>query len=73
MSDQIDRANELMEQAREAALANQLAKTTACHSLLECEDCGEPIPEKRRETVIGCTRCLDCQTIYEQKQKGYRR
>lgn len=73
MSDQIDRANELAAQQIEIALAKQRAKTTAYHSLLECEECGEPIPEKRREMVIGCTRCIDCQTIYEHKQKGYRR
>lgn len=26
-----------------------------------CEDCGEEIPEKRREAVPGCTRCVKCQ------------
>lgn len=73
MTDQIDRANELMEKAREAALAKQLAKTTACASLFECEDCGEPIPEKRREMVQGCTRCVECQMAHEKRQKGYRK
>lgn len=73
MSDQIDRANELAEKAREAALAKILQNQTACTSLLECEECGEPIPEKRREMVIGCTRCFDCQMIHEHKQKGYRK
>lgn len=26
-----------------------------------CEDCGEEIPEKRRQAVPGCTRCVACQ------------
>lgn len=73
MTDQIDRANELAAQQLEISLAKQRAKTTACHSLLECEECGEPIPEKRREMVIGCTRCFDCQMAHEHRQKGYRK
>ena len=72
MKDQIDRANELAEKEREFALAKMLQKPTAC-SRLYCEDCDEPIPEKRRQTVQGCTRCIDCQTIYEHKAKGYKR
>lgn len=73
MTDQIDRANELAEQQLEISLANQRAKTIACTSLFECEECGEPIPEKRREMVIGCTRCFDCQMAHEHRQKGYRK
>ncbi|MDH2999504.1 hypothetical protein A1D23_05270 [Chelonobacter oris] len=38
-----------------------------------CEDCDEPIPELRRQTISGCTRCVSCQQIAELKAKGYRR
>lgn len=31
----------------------------------ECEDCGEPIPEARRQAVPGCTRCVRCQEKFE--------
>lgn len=31
----------------------------------ECEDCGEEIPEGRREAAPGCTRCVRCQTEFE--------
>lgn len=30
-------------------------------SLPECEECGEPIPEARREALPGVRLCLDCQ------------
>jgi phage/conjugal plasmid C-4 type zinc finger TraR family protein len=30
-----------------------------------CEECGEIIPEARRQAVQGCTRCIECQTIYD--------
>ena len=35
-------------------------------SALECEECGEPIPEKRR-LAITCKTCLACQTALEKK------
>ncbi len=71
MKDQIDRANELAEREREFALAKRRAKPTAC-SATYCEDCGDVIPELRRKHILGCTRCVDCQRIAEQRQKGYR-
>lgn len=71
MKDIIDRANELAEKEREVALAKHRNRTTAC-SLTHCEDCAEPIPEIRRQKVQGCTRCIDCQTAYELRQKHYR-
>ncbi|MBN2358076.1 MAG: DksA/TraR family C4-type zinc finger protein [Deltaproteobacteria bacterium] len=30
-------------------------------SRLECEDCGEPIPEARRRAMPGVRRCVNCQ------------
>ncbi|MFH2064971.1 MAG: TraR/DksA C4-type zinc finger protein [Pseudomonadota bacterium] len=30
-----------------------------------CIDCGDEIPEKRRENEPGCTRCVPCQTKFE--------
>lgn len=34
-------------------------------SLTHCIDCGEPIPEMRREKAPGCTRCTGCQAEFE--------
>ena len=31
-------------------------------SLVDCEDCGEPIPEARRQAVRGVRRCVPCQS-----------
>ncbi|MGX3020918.1 TraR/DksA family transcriptional regulator [Ursidibacter sp. B-7004-1] len=72
MQDQIDKANELAEKEREFALAKLRNKPTAC-SLTHCQDCNEVIPEARRKHAMGCTRCIDCQQIYEHKAKGYRK
>ncbi|XLP78563.1 TraR/DksA C4-type zinc finger protein [Mannheimia haemolytica] len=73
MSDQIDRANELAEKPERRHLQKFCKIRPLAPAFLSVRDCGEPIPEKRREMVIGCTRCIECQTIYEHKQKGYRR
>ena len=35
-------------------------------SLLECEDCAEPIPEKRRLALPGVRRCVPCQSEADQ-------
>lgn len=72
MKDIIDRANELAEMERERALAKHQQNRAGC-SATHCEDCDEPIPTARRKMVQGCTRCIDCQQIYEHKQKGYRK
>lgn len=71
MKDQIDRANELAEKERAFAVAKFRQNLPAC-SRLYCEDCDEPIPEARRQTAVGCTRCIECQQIFEHKAKGYR-
>lgn len=48
-----------------------LAKQRSQPSLEECEDCGEEIPELRRTLMLGCTRCIHCQGLFERKQKGF--
>jgi phage/conjugal plasmid C-4 type zinc finger TraR family protein len=35
-------------------------------SAINCEECGEPIPESRRK-AIACKYCLSCQTEMERK------
>jgi phage/conjugal plasmid C-4 type zinc finger TraR family protein len=37
-------------------------------SAVNCEECGEPIPENRRK-AIPCKYCLACQTELEKKSK----
>ena len=31
-------------------------------SARECDECGEPIPEKRRKAIPGVRTCVDCQS-----------
>lgn len=40
-------------------------------SAIECADCGCVIPEQRRIAAPGCIRCIDCQDVFELKQKHY--
>lgn len=65
MSDIIDRAND---QAQEE-LERNLAKAARFDkpSLLECLECGEDIPERRR-SLGGVTHCIDCQSIIERRR-----
>ncbi len=37
-------------------------------SALNCEECGEPIPEQRRK-AIACQYCLPCQAAVEAKSR----
>ncbi|MEQ5731942.1 TraR/DksA family transcriptional regulator, partial [Providencia alcalifaciens] len=64
MSKEIDRASEhemLMREQQIKTITNRLVSISA----FECEDCGKPISEARRIASQGCTRCIDCQTIFE--------
>ncbi|MCP9760042.1 TraR/DksA family transcriptional regulator [Aquitalea sp. S1-19] len=66
MTDMFDRAQELEEAQRMRALQAQALRGNAgSASLLQCQDCGEDIPEARRRAVAGCRRCVDCQSAME--------
>ncbi len=62
-----DRAQALEQRQRDQAIAVQLARTRPFGpSLTHCEDCEQPIPEKR-QALGGMTRCVPCQTIFEKE------
>lgn len=44
------------------AVAGARARMPAGDSLSHCEDCGEPIPERRREALAGVRTCVACQS-----------
>ncbi|MBG2701190.1 TraR/DksA family transcriptional regulator [Klebsiella michiganensis] len=67
----IDQANELAELQREAAIEKCRINHHAV-SATQCCDCGEEIPEQRRELVAGCQRCADCQEEFEERGKHLR-
>lgn len=51
----------------EASIADELArmrattKVTKGESALDCDECGEPIPQARRDAIPGVRLCVDCQ------------
>lgn len=47
-----------------------MEKQRSQESLLECDDCGEDIPEPRRIAIPGVQRCIHCQELVERRMKG---
>ncbi len=39
-------------------------------SLSHCEECGEPIPQARREAVQGVRLCISCQSERDKQHKA---
>lgn len=61
MVDEADISSEVEEIARRLSLEAALKRQkTGAESLMECEECGEVIPERRRLAVAGCRLCIDC-------------
>lgn len=55
--------NEQIEVSTEEALARmRLRNRRGGESRRDCVDCGEPIPEARRQAQPGVTLCIACQT-----------
>lgn len=71
MPEIIDQANELAERRLEMTIQNMRINHNAV-SATHCSDCGEEIPERRRELVAGCQRCADCQEEEELRGKHRR-
>ncbi len=67
MTDIFEQASDLEQRQREDALAMQAARQPIGASLSHCQDCGEPISDKRRLCAPGCTRCVNCQNEYEKR------
>jgi len=63
--DKIDQAQEINERHLEQLLQEHQARQPSGESSTHCMDCQEPIPEARRAAIIGCRRCIDCQTLLE--------
>lgn len=58
MADIIDKANDQADTLLAIQVANraQYIGKSATH----CAECDEPIPQRRREAVPGCTKCVEC-------------
>ncbi len=68
MTDEIDRAaartDELLADAL-AARKRRAAQGKGVDTATECQDCGEDIPEARRQAAPGTQRCVQCQGAFE--------
>ncbi|HIB5753611.1 TPA: TraR/DksA family transcriptional regulator [Klebsiella pneumoniae] len=64
----IDQANELAERRLEMTIQNMRINHNAV-SATHCRDCGEEIPDRRRELVSGCQRCVSCASDIELRLK----
>lgn len=75
VADIADFANDLVQERIDQAVAARLAlmPNTAQHSLMFCEECDGPIPEARRLAQPGCTLCIECKTVDDQRATRYAR
>ena len=69
MVDWFDCAQALEERERAQAIAAQLARPLPSGpSLTHCQDCDAPIPALR-QALGGMTRCVPCQSTFEQGRR----
>lgn len=68
MADVIDIANDQADYFLQVSLNRRERGAVAAVSALDCEDCGDPIPEPRRIAVVGCDTCIDCQAARERRR-----
>ena len=64
---QFEMAQAREEAERAAAIANRVQYQG--ERALDCEECGEPIPDGRREALPGVQTCVECQS-YREPRRG---
>lgn len=78
MADDLDRAQNLEELEREQSLGRQARAAVSHETPFEiegqrvCLDCFEPLSRKRLKANPQAVRCVECQGVHEQRQRGYR-
>jgi phage/conjugal plasmid C-4 type zinc finger TraR family protein len=75
VADIADFANDLVQERIDQALAARKAakSMSIVRSFLFCEECDDPIPEARRVASPGCTQCVQCQSVDEQREARHAR
>lgn len=63
--DDIDQAQIQIEQTTAAAIASIVSRVRSGPGSTLCQECGEPIPARRRDLLPSATRCVDCQRDFE--------
>jgi phage/conjugal plasmid C-4 type zinc finger TraR family protein len=73
--DQADFADQYIEDYLERAICAARGVSQNIDSLsssaINCIDCDDKIPAARRNAIIGCKRCVSCQTDFEQRARCY--
>lgn len=75
MSREFDQAQQLELDEREALIKRHrkriapLLTHPGLDTALDCMECGDEIPEKRRQAVPGTMVCANCKTLDEEKKK----
>lgn len=54
-----------------ADVRKKLAKQALQPSAEFCEDCGEDIPQARRDALPGVQKCIHCQELLDKRKKLY--
>jgi phage/conjugal plasmid C-4 type zinc finger TraR family protein len=68
MADDIDRANDQAQYFLDNAIRRSRKVPSNRVSAQFCEDCGDPIPLLRQQTIVGCETCVDCQGTREARR-----
>lgn len=63
--DDIDRANDQAQYLLDMALERARRVASNRPSAEFCEDCDNPIPLLRQQTIQGCATCVSCQELRE--------
>ncbi len=63
--DDIDRANDQAQYLLDIALQRARGAASNRPSAEFCEDCDDPIPVLRQQTIQGCSTCVSCQELRE--------
>ncbi|MGP5508861.1 TraR/DksA C4-type zinc finger protein [Pseudomonas helleri] len=63
--DDIDRANDQAQYLLDMALQRARRVASTRPSAEFCEDCDDPIPLLRQQTIQGCATCVSCQELRE--------
>lgn len=69
MPDLFDRAQQTSEQLLGDALDSWQRCQEQRPGRTHCIDCDEEIPQRRREAVPHCQRCMNCQGLFERGGK----
>ncbi|GCU94236.1 DksA-type zinc finger protein [Escherichia coli] len=66
-----DAVNEQINSTIEDAIARARGEIPRGESLDECEECGAPIPQARREAIPGVRLCIHCQQEKDLQKPAY--